>query len=354
MGQSANKFNQHRGRGLQRRAWWVMLIGLVLMTAPLAGFLFTANAVAEAPAAQQQDNPRAAFWREVRESSPGYTSVTGPYATNVLIQNGGENWRSLRQGPIATYGALILAVVVVGVLGIFIFKGPDRLHGEPSGVRILRWTMTDRMVHWYTAILFIILAITGLSLLYGRAVLIPVIGKEAFAAYAALAIDAHNYLAVFFMAGLAVMILLWMKKNIFTRDDIAWFKAGALFAKEHVPAPFTNGGEKIWYWLLAISGIAISVSGFYLLFPNLGFERSTMQVAYVVHVAGAIIAIAGSLGHMYLGSVGVPGSLEGMTGGYVDATWAKQHHGLWYEDVKEGGSPAPQSGGGQSTAPGSS
>lgn len=352
MGQSAKNFDEKRVRRLDRRAWWVMLIGLVLMTAPLAGFLFTANAVAEAPAAQQ-NNPRSEFWREVRESAPGYTAVTGPYATNVLIQNGGENWRNLRQGPVATYGAAILAIVVVGVLGILIFKGPDRLHGEPSGVRILRWTMTDRMVHWYTAILFIILALTGLSLLYGRAILIPVVGKEAFAAYAALAMDAHNYLAIFFMAGLAVMILLWMKKNIFTREDIAWFKAGALFAKEHVPAPFTNGGEKIWYWLLAISGIAICVSGFYLVFPNMGWDRGTMQIAYLVHVAAAIIAIAGSLGHMYLGSVGVPGSLEGMTGGYVDAAWAKQHHGLWYEEVK-GSAPQASPSGGQPTAPRSS
>jgi formate dehydrogenase subunit gamma len=353
MGQSAKTFDIQRGRRLQRRAWWVMAFGLILMLAPLTGFLFQANAVAEAPAAQQQDNPRSAFWREVRESAPGYTAASGPYTTNVLIQNGGENWRNLRQGPVATYAALILAAVVVALLAIFIFKGPDKLHGEPSGVRILRWTMTDRMVHWFTAILFIILAITGLSLLYGRAVLIPVIGKEAFAAYAALAMDAHNYLSIFFMAGLAVMLMMWMKVNIFSRDDIAWFKAGALFAKEHVPAPFTNGGEKLWFWILAVSGIAICVSGVVLVFPNLGWDRGTMQISYLVHIAGAIVAIAGALGHMYLGSVGVPGSLEGMTGGYVDAAWAKQHHRIWYEEAKGSGESAGPAGGGQPSTTGS-
>lgn len=322
------------------RLWLGSALAAVLLALPLAAALHFEPV--QAQSAAEQTNPRAEYWRAVRESAPGYTAASGPYTTNVLIQNGGENWRALRQGPVADIGAALLALAVIGMLAVYLFKGPDKLEQPPEGRRILRWQLTDRFLHWLVAGLFLILAVTGLSLLYGRAVMIPVLGKEGFAAWAALAKNLHNYLALIFVVALAVMIVRWLRLNIPTKVDWEWFKAGALFAKGHPHAGFFNAGEKAWFWILTIFGIMLCVSGVFLLFPNLGWDRSTMQLAHLFHVGGAIITIAGSIGHIYMGLLHVPGSLDGMVSGYVDTAWAKQHHDLWYEEVKDQAQPAPQ------------
>ena len=39
---------------------------------------------------------------------------------------------------------------------------------------------------------------------------------------------------------------------------------------------------------------------------------------------------------MYLGTIGLEGSYQAMRTGYVDETWAKEHHEYWYDEVKSG------------------
>jgi formate dehydrogenase subunit gamma len=150
-------------------------------------------------------------------------------------------------------------------------------------------------------------------------------------------------LALLFVAGLAVMLIAWFKESLFTRVDWEWVKQGGGYLKKgtHAHAGRVNAGEKVWFWLLFFAGIGVCVSGFYLLFPNLGWDRGTMQVAMVIHSILGILLIAFSLGHIYLGSIGNEGSLEGMVTGKVDAEWAKQHHDLWYEEVVSQGGESP-------------
>jgi formate dehydrogenase subunit gamma len=76
-------------------------------------------------------------------------------------------------------------------------------------------------------------------------------------------------------------------------------------------------------------------------FPNYGWTRGEMQIANIVHAVGAIVLLALSFGHIYMGTVGVEGAYESMKTGYVDETWAKEHHAIWYEDVKAGKSGHP-------------
>ena len=51
---------------------------------------------------------------------------------------------------------------------------------------------------------FVILAITGLNLLYGRYTLLPLLGPEAYTAFSIAGKYAHNYLSFAFMAGLGL------------------------------------------------------------------------------------------------------------------------------------------------------
>jgi len=192
-------------------------------------------------------------------------------------------------------------------------------------------------VHWYTAILFIVLAITGLSLLFGRAVLIPIMGREAFGAYAQFAKDLHNYTGPLFSLGVLAIILFWFRDNLPEWRDLEWLKKGGGMGRnaEHVPAGRMNAGEKVWFWFILTFGVLVIASGYVLDFPNFGQDRGTMQAAHVVHTVLAMAWIALALGHIYIGTLGTEGALEGMATGKVSEEWAEQHHELWLREKRE-------------------
>lgn len=329
-------------RRLRLMLWSGLLIVLGAMILPLGGYVWTAVVQAQESAQTAADdatNPRAEYWRGVREGVKGYTAVSGQ-EMNVLIQSGGEVWREIRMGPVIAWGAWGLIAILVAIVVFHLVFGTVRLESR-SGRKILRWPLFDRIVHWWVAVLFIILGITGLSLLFGRSALIPLLGKEGFAAYAAVAKPVHDYLSPLFIIGLVVMLLMWLGQNFPNQYDMEWLrKGGGYLGKSHPPAGFVNAGEKIWFWLLFIFGIALIASGFYLLFPNFGWERSTMQWATIIHGVSGLVLTGFVFGHIYLGTLGNEGSFEGMIGGEVDENWAKQHHNQWYEEVKKGGAAA--------------
>lgn len=329
--------NKHRNRG--RRLIGIMLMVLlgVAMLTPVALHVLSDSGLAQAQT-QAQDpaaatNERSNFWREVRQGSAGYSAVSGQEA-NVLIQNNGENWRSLKEGPIANYTAWLMAFVLF-MAGIFhIINGPQKLDHGRSGMTVERWTLFERILHWYVAILFLILAITGLSLMYGRDVLIPLMGKDAHAAYAGFAKMTHNYLGPLFSVGMLLMIVIWFKDNFPIKADWEWAKtAGGMWGPKdrHPPADKANAGEKLMFWQFAATGLALIITGLILDFPNFGQSREVMQWSYVIHVIAAVVAMVTSLGHMYMATLGVEGALEGMVNGRVDTAWAKQHHDIWYQ-----------------------
>ncbi len=329
-------------RRKRRAVLWSVLIMLVgAFALPVAGsFVFTgAGTTAVQAAAKQETNPRANYWRAVREGDEGYTAASGAYTTNVLVQNGGENYRSIRNGPVASIAPWFLALIILAI-GLYHFlRGPQKLEEPLSGRTMERWSLGERVMHWYVAILFIVLGITGLSVFFSRAVLVPVIGLHANAAYLGLAKDIHNYIGPFFMVGVIIEIVVWARYNIFTKDDIDWLKRiGGMFGGRHPHAARTNGGEKVWFWIIATVGlIGVCVTGIILDFPNFGQTRETMQLTQLLHGVFAMVWIGVALGHIYLAIWGTPGSLEGMTSGYVTEEWMKHHHDRWYEEMKSKG-----------------
>lgn len=316
--------------------WTFVLMVLAILVLPLSGYVYQGlSASAQADSATwQNENPRSNYWRSVRAGDEGYTSNKS--ADGVLIQSAGQTWRELRNGPIMILGALGMLVSLAALVWFHFVKGPVKLEKPRSGQLIERWTKSERIMHWTVASLFIVLGITGLSLLYGRSVLIPLLGAEGFAWYADLAKILHNYMGPLFVIAVVILVLSWFKNNIITEDDKQWLRSGGgLFGGVHAKAGKLNGGEKLWFWLIATAGIAVCISGLFMDFPNMGWSRSTMQNANIIHSALALIWIAAAFGHIYIGTAGSEGSLEAMTTGHVDAEWAKQHHDLWYEEVKD-------------------
>ncbi len=336
-----------------RRMILVSLFAILLgaMILPLSGYLYVAvaggveNGQAAAytlpdkglqdSSAWKDTNPRSEYWRDVRSHTVGYTT-SGNSGANTLIQATGQDWRRVRNGYVSTFGPWFLLAVTLGIGLFFVLRGPIKLEQERSGRTVTRWTLNERTLHWVVAILFVIMAIGGLSLLFGRAVLLPLLGGAGFAAWAGFSKVVHNYTGILFMVCLVLMIVSWMKNNLPRREDWIWLRKGGGMFSKHAPAGRVNAGEKIWFWFIAIAGLAVCVSGLVLDFPNFGANRFTMQVANIIHSVLAIAWVGFFFGHVYIGTVGMEGTLEGMTTGDVSVEWAKQHHDLWYQEITSG------------------
>lgn len=315
--------------------WSLVTILVGALALPMLGYLYASIHAAQAQATDES-NPRANYWRAVRDGLQGYTAVEGQ-ETNVLMQSGGQTWREIRNGPVANYGGWVLFVVAVAIMLFYAFRGRLDLEHGRSGQTVKRWSGAERFLHWYTAILFIVLAVTGLSLLFGRAILIPLLGPQGFAAYAQFSKTFHNYIGPFFSVGVLLMILFWIRHNLPSALDFKWFAqgGGGIVGNKHASAGRMNAGEKVWFWLIATVGVAVIVTGFILDFPNFGQTRELMQIANVIHGSLSLVWVAMFFGHVYIGTIGSEGSLEAMTTGKVDVNWAKQHHDLWYAKVKD-------------------
>jgi formate dehydrogenase subunit gamma len=286
-----------------------------------------------AAADEQAVNPRAEAWRSVRQGEAGYTSVPSE-AHEVLIQTAGQKWREIRNGPLASISPWVLAGTLALIGLFFVIFGKDKLEEPRSGETIKRFSLAERILHWYTAVLFILLALSGLSMLFGRAVLIPVFGQSGFAAYMQVGMFVHNIAGPLFLAGLVLEFIVWGRDNIPAKMDLEWFKnLGGMTGRGPRPhAGKVNGGEKAWFWLMVFAGVGVGVSGVILDFPIWGQSRQTMQIAHLIHASIAMLFIAASFGHIYIGTIGAEGTFEGMWRGEVDAAWAKQHQDLWYEE----------------------
>jgi len=322
----------------------IVLVGVVVM--PLTGYVYV-NVVQAEEATAQKGNPHANFWRAVREGDQGYTAASGPYTTDTFINNGGQNYRLLRNGPIANIGPWVLAGVLALIFLFFLIRGKTRIDGPQSGRMVERWSGGERLIHWYTAILFIGMAITGLSLLFGRAALVPVFGLPGFAAYAAFAKLLHNWGGPLFIVGVVLEFFAWVRYNTFKAHDWDWLKKGGGMLKRgvHPHAGRANAGEKLWFWFIVTFGLlGVCISGLLLDFPNFGQSREIMQIAALVHASFALLWVAVSFGHIYVGTIGVEGAFEGMATGKVSEEWMRQHHDLWLEEMQKGQGKAPAAG----------
>ncbi|MCA0318399.1 MAG: formate dehydrogenase subunit gamma [Proteobacteria bacterium] len=319
----------------------------------VAAFAVVLALFAVAPAFAQQPssvNPTASSVQErqlmdaLRAGTPGtgttlHGRITIPDANaSNLIQPQGQAWRSVHQGLMHWIGAIaILGMLAVLVL-FYLIRGRINIEHGLSGIRILRFSTFERMIHWMVAGCFIILGLSGLNVTVGKILLLPLIGEDAFAAMSQWAKYAHNYLAWPFMLGLACMFLVWIVHNIPSRLDLDWIRrGGGLVGSDHPPARKFNAGQKGIFWAVMIGGAALSVSGIYLLFPFASGGVLAMQFWNIVHGIAGVLLIAVILAHVYIGTVGMEGASEAMTTGEVDLNWAKEHHSLWVaEEVAKG------------------
>ena len=289
-------------------------------------------------------------WSEV-EQKPQYASVPGR-EMNVLVEDQGHWWRAVRNGPVTFYGGLALLIVPAALLLFFAFNGPFKLNESPTGRLIERFNSAERMTHWTAAISFVLLATTGIIILFGKYVLLPVLGAPAFSWITLVGKNIHNFVGPLFVFSLVVVFCMFVKDNFLSAMDFTWLaKLGGLLSGNHVPCGRFNGGEKAWFWLgVVLLGLAIGASGLIMLFPNWNTVRELMAEANLVHATGAMVFVCLAFAHIYLGTIGTEGAYKAMREGYVDETWAKEHHLYWYEEVKAGKRPEKIAGAAQPVA----
>ena len=288
-----------------------------------------------------QPGNNAPVWREVRrgESGPYTTTTVRGRETEVLVQSWGDTWRRIRNGPVMFYGGWLVVLVIAAILGLYLLKGPVTLSEPLSGRQMRRFTALEMTVHWSTAISFCLLGISGLIMFFGKHVLLPVIGYTLFAWLTQLSKNIHNFIAPLFIVSAAVMVVIWARDNLWKSYDWMWFRrAWAFFLRsEHIPSGRFNAGEKTWFWAgVLVLSVMVAWSGLILLFPNFDQTRHTMQEAWIWHITAALLYICAGLGHIYMGTIGVRFTYGNMRHGYCDETWAKEHHEIWYREVKSG------------------
>ena len=322
-----------------RVALRLMLLLCVMLFTPLAWSAESGGAKEQAQRQQDQPLNNAPVWSDVRRGDNQYqtTQVRG-VETNVLVQSQGETWRQIRNGPITVYGGWLLVFVLIALGAFYWWRGKIMLSHPRTGRVIERFSAWDRLVHWTTAISFVILAVSGLVMLFGKYILLPLFGYTLFSWLAILSKNLHNFVGPLFAVCTVIMFFTFVKDNIWQRGDWQWIlKAGGLFTGKHVPSWRFNIAEKSWFWLgVTFLGIISSVTGFILDFPNFAQGREAMQTANVIHSISAILFVAASLGHIYIGTIGMEDAYETMRSGQVDETWAKEHHEYWYNEVKGG------------------
>jgi formate dehydrogenase subunit gamma len=303
-----------------------------------------------------QPGNNAPFWRGVKNGE-GITSLPGA-ETGVLIQpavdypgstltTAGEAWRQVRNQVIIPYGAALLGLVLLAIAIFYFTRGTLGGHERDTGRKIERFTPFERAAHWSNATAFVILAVSGIVMAFGKFFLLPLIGPTLFGWLTYALKTAHNFAGPVFAVSLLVVIATFIKDNFPQRGDVAWVaKGGGMFGGGEVPSHRFNAGEKGLFWVgVFVLGLIVVGSGLFLdkLVPGFVYTRGEMQIAHMIHAAAAVVMMCAFLGHIYMGTLGMKGAFDAMRTGYVDEAWAREHHAYWAEDVRSGKIPAQRS-----------
>lgn len=271
------------------------------------------------------------FWDAFRGGDPKDFFATP--TEGQMMRTTGQPWRVLRQNYIGKYALYFPAGVIVLLILYYLIRGKMRITGGRSGKTLPRFSLGARVAHWFMASVFIMLGLSGLIILSARPVLVPLLGSEVTSVLSSAALQGHNLFGPLFIIALVWMFIKFVRGNFFQMVDFKWiFKLGGLFGG-HVSSSQFNFGEKTWFWMVILVGSVMGATGLMLEFPWLIGDFRLLQLSTILHGIGAVALISVVFGHIYLGTVGMEGSIDSMLKGEVDENWAKEHHDLWYEDL---------------------
>jgi formate dehydrogenase subunit gamma len=248
-----------------------------------------------------------------------------------LIQPAGRDWRGEHEKTLPRVGMIAILGVLAALLVFYLFRGSVKIEGGRSGQTITRFKFIERFGHWLTAVSFLALGLTGLNLTFGKSLLLPLIGANAFSSLTQFGKHVHNYGSFAFTLGLVLLFLMWIKDNIPHPRDLVWFAKGGGILGFHVDAARFNGGQKVIFWAVILGGSGLAFTGYNMMFPFAYADIAGMQSLTILHGLIGVVLVAVIIAHAYIGTVGMEGAFEAMGTGEVDLNWAKSHHSLWVD-----------------------
>lgn len=198
---------------------------------------------------------------------------------------------------------------------------------------LLRHPVYTRFLHWTVAIFFFLALLSGLAVyspwLFGW--LTPLFGGGPMTRLL------HPWFGLFFVIAYIFQFLNWLSPMIWTSADSKWIRRLPEYVKgeerlEPEYVGFFNGGQKLQFWEIIIGSGLLLITGLLMWFPEIA-GRILVAISYVLHDIAALIMLFGIWIHIYLSTVGQPGTLRSMTRGVVTRAWAWTHHPAWYADV---------------------
>ena len=175
----------------------------------IAGAMALAFLVAmSAPVSAQQPNsvdPNAAAVKE-QQLLQQLKSIEGrgtiPDVRSYMLEHPvGRNWQEFHNVTLRWIGGIAILGMIAILLIFYLSRGMVMIKSGRSGRKIVRFNAFERFVHWMTATCFIILGISGLNITFGRPLLLPLLGPDAFTTWSELAKYSHNYLSFPFTLG---------------------------------------------------------------------------------------------------------------------------------------------------------
>lgn len=263
-----------------------------------------------------------------------------PYQeANVLVQPQGRTFRRSHEDWLRWTGGWLILGTCLALALFLLGRGRIKTAEGESGAVVERFNSTERATHWMTASAFLIMAVTGLVILYGKPLLLPWMGADAFSSLARGSAWVHMASTVPFVLGIVMMIVMWLPGNLWARGDWEWLRRGGGFMRDdghNPPADRFNAGQKFVFWAVVLGGLALLATGVVLMLPFYMLGYTGMQWAQLLHAGIALLMVALILGHIYIGTVGMSGAFHAMWSGLVDRNWAREHHRTWYNRLTRG------------------
>jgi formate dehydrogenase subunit gamma len=198
---------------------------------------------------------------------------------------------------------------------------------------LLRHRAYTRFLHWAYGIFFF------LALVSGFAIYLPWIFRwfTPFFGGGAMTRYLHPWFGLGFVIFFGLQALNWASVMKWGPNDTLWMKRIKDYVthRHSVEPPdvgFFNAGQKLQFWEIVVGSIAFVITGVIMWFPEI-FGRWPVFVSYVIHDIFALIMLAGIFVHIYLSTIGEPGTMQAMTRGTVSEAWAWTHHPAWYKEV---------------------
>ena len=202
---------------------------------------------------------------------------------------------------------------------------------------VQRYGASERTTHWIVAILFFLLAASGLAFFHPAFwFLSALLGGGTWARIL------HPFLGVAMFVFFFLMAARYWQDNIIQPYDREWGKRLSDVINnrdDNLPAiDKYNIGQKQLFWTMVVTMVLLLVSGIIMWRPYFAglFPITVLRISAVVHMIAFFVLLMGIIVHIYSAIFWVRGSIRAMTRGTVSLAWARHHHPLWYRRVTGG------------------